>query len=277
MAEFPALPLWTDALLADTSHLLPAEFGAYMRLLIAAWRLPECSLPNDDVILARIAGDQHNWHRHRACVMSFWRLGGDGRWHQKRLEREREYVSRRETKSRSAASARWSSRFSDKALKGNGSGDASASSKHMLGACLGDAPTPTPKEDDLFGTTSDSVSENLPSTSTKGTRKKIARAAAIEIPDWIPKDEWSDWVAMRQDTKHPLTPTAFKRAVSRLSQLVADGCEAAAVLNQSTRNGWRDLFPVRPDIAGDARKTSSMTLAEMDALLAKNNNGGRKP
>ncbi len=94
MAEFPAIPLWTDALIGDTFHLTPAQFGAYLRLLIAAWRAPDCSLPNDDVRLGRIIGDVKNWHRLRPVVMEFWTLGDDDRYRQKRLLREREWVSR---------------------------------------------------------------------------------------------------------------------------------------------------------------------------------------
>lgn len=53
MAEFPALPLFTDAFAADTDHLTDAEAGLYLRLLMAMWRAPECRLPNDDSWLSR--------------------------------------------------------------------------------------------------------------------------------------------------------------------------------------------------------------------------------
>ena len=88
MAKFPALPIWTDALLGDTQHLSQAEFGAYMLMLIVAWRTPTCSLPNDDKYLARITRSDRNWGRIKPTVMSFWTIGEDGQLRQKRLSYE---------------------------------------------------------------------------------------------------------------------------------------------------------------------------------------------
>lgn len=48
MSSFPSLPLFTDAFLADTGHLSAQETGAYLLLLMMAWRLPECRLPDND-------------------------------------------------------------------------------------------------------------------------------------------------------------------------------------------------------------------------------------
>src|SRR5438874_7033624 len=93
MAEFPALPLWTDAYLGDTRHLSQSEHGAYLLLLITAWRTPDCSLPDDDRLLARYAGgvDMRTWRHQKATIMAFWDLR-DGRWYQKRLTAERRYL-----------------------------------------------------------------------------------------------------------------------------------------------------------------------------------------
>lgn len=105
MARFPKLPLWTDALIGDTYHLTPAEFGAYMRLLIAAWRTSDCALPNDDAFLGRIVGDPKNWHRLRRAAMGFFTLRADGKWIQRRLLDEHEACARYSDKQAAAGSA----------------------------------------------------------------------------------------------------------------------------------------------------------------------------
>lgn len=94
MAEFPKLPLWTDALIGDTFHLTPAEFGAYMRLLIVAWRRKDCALPADDVFMGRCVGDPKNWHRIKPKIIGFFQLSGDGFYRQMRLLDERESCAR---------------------------------------------------------------------------------------------------------------------------------------------------------------------------------------
>ena len=93
MAEFPALPLFTDALLGDTTHLSQAEFGAYMLMLIVAWRSVDCSLPNDDKYLARITRSDRNWRLIKGAVTAFWTIGEDGQLRQKRLSKTRVVVT----------------------------------------------------------------------------------------------------------------------------------------------------------------------------------------
>lgn len=93
MAEFPALPLFTDAYLGDTRHLTAAQHGAYLLLLMMAWRQPDCAIPNDDKILSRWSSmDLRSWKSNREIILSFWRLGEDQKWRQHRLLDERKHV-----------------------------------------------------------------------------------------------------------------------------------------------------------------------------------------
>ncbi len=85
MAEFPALPLFTDAYLADTRHLTAEEHGAYLLLLMCAWRTRGCALKDDNKQLARIVGvTPTRWRRLRPVLAEFFTIE-DGLWRQKKL------------------------------------------------------------------------------------------------------------------------------------------------------------------------------------------------
>jgi uncharacterized protein YdaU (DUF1376 family) len=81
--------------MADTSHLNALETGAYLLLLMMAWRTAGCGLPNDDYRLGKWARvDARTWSRIKPRVMEFWTLE-EGGWKQKRLTKEYAIVSKR--------------------------------------------------------------------------------------------------------------------------------------------------------------------------------------
>lgn len=93
MAEFPAFPLWTDAYLADTGHLTTLEHGAYLLLLMTAWR-SGYSLPDDDRALARYARlSRGQWQRIAPTIRAFFTLR-EGRLISPRMLDELESVKR---------------------------------------------------------------------------------------------------------------------------------------------------------------------------------------
>lgn len=95
MAEFPALPLFTDAYLGDTTHLSTFEHGAYLLLLIVSWRSPGCRVPDDDVLLARYTRmTRDKWGKTRAILEPFFVIEG-GFWHQARLQNELQHLQSR--------------------------------------------------------------------------------------------------------------------------------------------------------------------------------------
>lgn len=106
MAEFPALPFFTDAFIGDTTHLTAEETGAYLMLLFIEWRTDDCTLPDDDKILARYARTTfQRWLNIRSTVMSFFQKDSNGRWFQRRLVDEKKYVIARRNKNIEAGRA----------------------------------------------------------------------------------------------------------------------------------------------------------------------------
>ena len=106
----PAIPLFGDAYMADTTHLTLEENGAYLKLMMVAWRLEGCALPNDDSRLARILGiTAGRWAKLKPVVMAFWTLTSAG-WIQARLCKERNFVEEKRAINKSSADARWAAK-----------------------------------------------------------------------------------------------------------------------------------------------------------------------
>lgn len=140
MAEFPALPLWTDAYLGDTTHLSTIEHGAYLLLLMVAWRSKDGMLPNDDKLLARYTKlTLQQWKRIRPILEPFFVVSLNG-WCQGRLIDELVAVKQLSKNQSKKAKARW--------LKNNNTNNAAASGGHSQnqnGHSPADtSPTPTP-------------------------------------------------------------------------------------------------------------------------------------
>ena len=123
MAAYPALPLWTDAYLADTRHLTLEEHGAYLQLLMIAWRSEGCCLPDDDHRLALMLGVSRKKFKTLRPALSDLFSVGDGVWTQKRLTKERRFVEERSSQRRAAAALGRQA----KALKVQASGSANES------------------------------------------------------------------------------------------------------------------------------------------------------
>jgi uncharacterized protein YdaU (DUF1376 family) len=155
MADFPALPFWTDAYLADTRHLTTLEHGAYFLLMMEAWRRPTCSLPDDDRMLARLAGlSLDEWEEVKIVVMSFWKLDGRSKsWSQKRLSKERGFVKKKSQSQADKAASRWNKSKKD---------HAAALPEGCRDVCPGDAPTPTPTPTPFNSPSDSSISEDDP-------------------------------------------------------------------------------------------------------------------
>jgi len=98
----PVMPLWTDRLIGDTTHLSAEQFGCYMLLLIATWRNNGQPFADNSAVLARICriGNKKWANQMRAVLLPFFNLA-DGLWRQKRLEEEFRWASKRSATSRS--------------------------------------------------------------------------------------------------------------------------------------------------------------------------------
>lgn len=114
MAEFPAMPLFTAEYMTDTADLTMKEHGLYMLMLMVAWRRDDTALPNDMSWLKRTLGaycaDGVHGRTFNAFVPNildrFWHIGLDGKWHQKRLDKEKAYLREKSATNRNIAIAK---------------------------------------------------------------------------------------------------------------------------------------------------------------------------
>ena len=67
----------------------------------------------------------------------------------------------------------------------------------------------------------------------------------IDLPAWIPFEQWNAYIEMRKGIKKPLSLHALKLAIHTLEELRQAGHDVVAVLNQSIFNNWKGLFAVR--------------------------------
>ncbi len=95
MADYPSLPLWTDAYLADLHPRLTLEqHGCMILLMQFAWRRPSCDLPDDDKQVARMLSiSAGRWKTKLKPIMEeLWIFENDV-FFNKRLRKERDFVA----------------------------------------------------------------------------------------------------------------------------------------------------------------------------------------
>lgn len=81
------------------------------------------------------------------------------------------------------------------------------------------------------------------------------------VPDWIDPDSWQAFKDMRKLIKAPLTDYAAKLILRELVKLKGAGEDPQACLDQSTRNGWRDVFRHRDKDLGKRHVSADETSA----------------
>lgn len=212
LKAYPKMPLAFRRLFASDTWILgnPEERCAALALWCESWhQIPASSLPDDDRVLAVLSQSGARWKRLKAHAMRGWVLCADGRWYHPVVAElaveAGDKMRIASEKGKAGASKRW------------GRGIAQATGDLWQGH----------------------------SKEGKGIEEK-GKDEAFVLPGWVPKAEWSAFEQMRAKGKHPLTDYARNSIVAELSRISGPAGEnAGAILDQSTRNGWRDVFPLR--------------------------------
>jgi hypothetical protein len=87
-------------------------------------------------------------------------------------------------------------------------------------------------------------------------------------PEWVDRGAWAAFLAMRRTIRKPATRRPQELVVRELEKLQAQGNDPTAVLEQSVRNGWQDVFPLRDkspkgqDMTDEQREAAFVAKAE---------------
>ncbi len=76
----------------------------------------------------------------------------------------------------------------------------------------------------------------------KSLSNKDIKGDELELPEWLNKEVWNEWLAYRKEQGKKLTERSVKLQIKELS---GDIPNHVAIIEQSIRNGWTGLFPLK--------------------------------
>lgn len=82
----------------------------------------------------------------------------------------------------------------------------------------------------------------------KQTQKKLPKDnfnREFILPDWVPQNEWKEFVDHRKLIKKPLSIHAMKLAIIELKKIVDAGHMPDVVINETILNGWNSFYPTK--------------------------------
>lgn len=224
------MPLYVGPYLADTGHLSTAEHGAYLLLMMHAWR-NEGALPNDPERLRSITRMQPAaWRKSWPTLRQFFEGFGDTLT-QKRLTKElnkaRLITDQRSEAGKASAAKRW----------GNGKGNETGNEMGNKGI-TNDQQNGRPIQSSLPSSLQTSLPEPSSSPSPQQVQNSRARKRAAIRPDGVSEQVWGDFIVIRKAKRAPLTDTALSGIEREAGKA---GMTLQAVLEMACARGWQSF------------------------------------
>lgn len=91
-------------------------------------------------------------------------------------------------------------------------------------------------------TTQEPLHKNITQEEKPKKQKPKFDALTYPIPSFIKQENWNDFAAMRKEIKKPLTETAAKRLISKLTEFDANGFDANESLDYSIMGQYQGVF-----------------------------------
>lgn len=270
MAALPYMQLYVADYLADTAHLTTEEHGAYLLMLFSYWQTGKPLRADRLASVARLSNER--WADVEKTLKDFFHVKA-GSWTHFRVEADLEKVDSKSRKNSDAGKASARARaLAKQELEEPPSTDVPTNveqtyQRNVNHARSGDTDTDTDTED-----LDQKPSAPPKKPAAKKPKAEKSDAPEFELPAWIDREAWDDFVAMRKSIKKPLTAQAQKLAVKKLEQLALQGHAPAAVLNQSTFHSWQGIFEVKNGTGQNTNRQGSGTgrLSLVDQVIKRN-------
>jgi hypothetical protein len=302
----PAFQFYPQKFLADMKVVLMTnqEIGCYMKLICFCWE--EGAIPSDIEKIAKLCHEDISamaqlWIAIKDC---FTELSGDpSRLIHPRLEKERkkqeEFRNERAESGKKGAESRWRKGSNSKNHNSenkkqhgsaNGLANSSAINKPMAEPIAENGSLSLPidiKKNSITNVILQKENpssfdpppaDNQPPDDNPASGDPPADEKKFVLPDWIPRDDWQEFLKFRQRVRKPMTERAKHLAVIDLEKLRNEGYSPSAVINQSILNGWSGLFRIRDANEGGNKspgnkKTTSAMIWDMSTRSMRKSNG----
>lgn len=213
----------------DTGHLTLLEHGIY-RALLDTYYLEERPLCADVAKLMRTHGVrmEDEQKAFENVLNDFFYLTENGFEHKKCNEQLLEIYAKSQKASESAK-ARWSMEKSKNAAESS-----TCENNDMRTQCERNA---NASKNDAF--------DMLPITHNPIPKEKTQKRfdpLAMPLPQNVSLEKWKEWIAYRKDQKFKSAQATLKK---QLEFLEGQGNDAGLIIDETIRNGWHGLFPLK--------------------------------
>ena len=128
----------------------------------------------------------------------------------------------------------------------------------------GEGASPAPRTSQLLDPVIESKDPPLPPKG-KSAGKKFD-PLLVELPEWLPRQVWSEWVAYRRQLQKPIkTQYGVTGAINKLEEFRRQGYTPMVVISHSMANEYRGLFA--PPVSPEMSKKSVIGISTPDAAI----------
>lgn len=241
MSEAPNIwtPIYWSDWMKDTAMCSLQEHGAYFMLLKEYWNNGG-AITDDKTRIYRSCGAQTRSEKESInYILETYFLHENCKYQHKRIDAEissalknkRIHKERSEKANAAKASYKESSKASSKAPP---------------------SPSPTPIEEK-------EIPKGIPKKGDLDSKK-------FEVPDWIPKEEWNEYLKVRKQKKMAVTDYALNLLVGKLETFKGQGEDLSEVLNQAILGTWKSVYSLKGKDHGNtsSRNKPTTDFAEQD-------------